>query len=106
MYRHTMPLALLAALTMLGCHSEHHEHHEEGKFLVTSPQRTDTELTRDYVAQIRAIQHIELRALARGYVQGIFVDEGQHIAKGTRMFQIMPMIYQAEVQKAGAEAAL
>lgn len=100
------PLGLLAALSATGCHGEHHEYRDTDKFLVTSPLRTDTELTRDYVAQIRAIQHIELRSLERGYVQGIFADEGQHVAKGTRMFQIMPMIYQAEVQKAGAEAAL
>lgn len=73
---------------------------------MTSPLRTDTELTRDYVAQIRAIQHIELRALEKGYLQGIYADEGQPIAKGAKMFQIMPLVYQAEVQKANAEANL
>jgi membrane fusion protein (multidrug efflux system) len=56
------------------------------------------------VAQIRAIQHIELRALEKGYLQGVFVDEGQQVAAGRRLFQIMPLIYQAEVQKAQAEA--
>ena len=106
MSRYTTLFGLVALFSTVGCHREHHEHHAPGKFLVTSPQRTDTELTTDYVAQIRAIQHIELRALARGYVQGIFVDEGQAIAKGMKMFQIMPMIYQAEVRKAGAEAML
>ncbi len=97
-------LVLLAAVAMTACHREHVEHHEEGKFVVTNPLRTDTELTRDYVAQIRAIQHIELRALEKGYLQRIFVDEGQPIVKGKTMFQLMPMIYQAEVQKASAEA--
>ena len=63
-----------------------------------------SELTKDYVAQVRAIQHIELRALEKGYLQGIFADEGQRVAKGAKMFQIMPLIYQAEVQKANAEA--
>jgi membrane fusion protein (multidrug efflux system) len=106
MYRFSTRLVLLAALSMMGCHREHQAHTEEGKYLVTSPLRTDTEFTKDYVAQIRAIQHIELRALEKGYLQGIFVDEGQRIAKGTRMFQLMPLIYQAEVQKASAEADL
>jgi membrane fusion protein, multidrug efflux system len=95
-----------AALSIAGCHRAHQEHTEEGKFLVTSPLRKDTELTRDFVAQISAIQHIELRALQKGYLQGIFVDEGQRIPKGTKMFQIMPLIYQAEVQKANAEAEI
>jgi membrane fusion protein (multidrug efflux system) len=90
----------------MGCHHEHQAHAEEGKFLATSPLRTDTELTREYVAQIRAIQHIELRALEKGYLQAIFVDEGRRVAKGSRMFQLLPVIYQAEVLKANAEADL
>ena len=104
-----MPLVLVAALASLAatsCHREHHVAEEEGKYLVTSPLRTNTEMTKDYVAQIRAIQHIELRALEKGYLQGVYVDEGQQIAAGTRMFQLMPLIYQAEVQKAQAEAAM
>lgn len=106
MYRFAMPLMLMAALSTVGCHHESHEHEEAAKFLVTSPLRKSAELTKEYVAQIRAIQHIELRALEKGYLQGIFVDEGQHVGKGKMMFQILPLIYQAEVQKAQAEAEL
>jgi len=101
-----MLIVCLSALSLLGCHREHKVHEERGKFLATSPLRKATELTREYVAQVRAIQHIELRALERGYLQGIFVDEGQLVQSGQRMFQIMPLIYQAEVQKAQAEADL
>jgi membrane fusion protein (multidrug efflux system) len=106
MFRLSTPLVLVAVLSTVACHHEHRQHEEQGRFLVTRPRRSDTELTKEYVAQIRARQHIELRALEKGYVQGIFVDEGQQIARGTRMFQIMPLIYQAEVQKATAEAEL
>lgn len=97
-------LALLACQTILGCEPEHHEQEEKAKFLVTSPLRTDTEITNEYVSQIRAIQHIELRSLEGGYLQSIFVDEGQFVEKGQKMFQIMPVLYQAELQKAAAEA--
>lgn len=107
MNRLAMPLVVAAALSMMGCRHEHQEHAEENaKYLVTSPHRTSTELTKEYVAQVRAIQHIELRALEKGYLQGVFVDEGQLVTPGRKMFQIMPRIYQAEVQKAEAEAAL
>ncbi|MBX3231428.1 MAG: efflux RND transporter periplasmic adaptor subunit [Labilithrix sp.] len=100
-------LLVVPVLLSMGCRSEHHPSHtDDTKFLVTSPLRKDTELTRDYVAQIRAIQHIELRALEKGYLQGIFVDEGRRVPRGARMFQIMPRMYQAEVQKAEAEADL
>jgi len=106
MHRTPLLLILLAALTTLGCNRHHEEAVEKPKYLVTSPLRKSTELTREYVAQIRAIQHIELRALERGYLQDIFIDEGQRVAKGVKMFQLMPLIYQAEVQKAQAEADL
>jgi membrane fusion protein (multidrug efflux system) len=68
--------------------------------------RKDTETIKSFVAQVRSIQHIELRALEKGYLQGIFVDEGRYVEKGAKLFQLMPMLYQAEVQKANAEAEL
>lgn len=98
----------LLLLLFAGC--QQHESHEQREpsekvsYLVTSPLRRDTELTKEYVAQIRAIQHIEVRALERGYLQGIFVDEGQLVRNAQKMFQIMPLLYQAELQKAQAEA--
>ncbi|MCB9740953.1 MAG: efflux RND transporter periplasmic adaptor subunit [Deltaproteobacteria bacterium] len=94
---------LTLAATLSGCEHEAHAQHEKGKLLVSQPIRRDTELTDGYVARIRAVQHIELRALERGYLEGIFVDEGQVIEKGARMFQLMPMLVQAEVAKARAE---
>lgn len=106
MSRLPLPLVMLASLSVAGCHREHHPAEEEAKYLVTTPLRKDAELTKEYVAQVRAIQHIELRALEKGYLQGVYIDEGKQVAAGTRMFQIMPLIYQAEVQKAQAEAAL
>lgn len=100
---------LLATLGAGGCgghaDAETHGGHEGGELLVTSPLRTDTELTRDYVCQIRASQHIEVRALERGYLEEVFVDEGQALSEGQPMFQIMPTLYQAELDRAEAEAA-
>lgn len=90
------------------CQTADKERHEteESRFLVTSPLITDTSITRSYVCQIRSIRHIELRALERGYLQNIYVDEGQSVKKGQIMFQILPLIYQAELQKTKAEARL
>src|SRR5207344_1092344 len=36
--------------------------------------------------------------------QHIFVDEGKFVKQGQVMFQIMPLLYKAELQKAEAEA--
>ncbi len=97
-------LSLFALLLNGSCRSKKEEKEEDIQFLVTSPLKTDTTLTREYVCQIRSIQHIELRALEKGYLQKIYVDEGQFVKKGQLMFQIMALIYNAELQKAQAEA--
>ena len=86
------------------CSSKQEEKEEQIKLLVTSPLQEDTTITKKYVAQIHAYQHIELRALEKGYLQKIFVDEGQAVTKGQSMFQITPLVYQADLQKSQAEA--
>ena len=99
-----MLTGLFALLCFTSCKHHEEEKKEEIKFLVTSPLKKDTLTTREYVCQIHSIQHIELRALERGYLQKIYVDEGQFVKEGQLMFQIMPALYQAEMQKAQAEA--
>lgn len=99
-----MCISLCTMLCLTGCHSEKEEKESEVKFLATSPLKKDTTVSRNYVCQIHSIQHIELRALEKGYLQNIYVDEGQFVKKGQMMFQIMPLIYNAELQKAQAEA--
>ena len=95
----------LMALAIILTSCAHHEEHEEesGKFQVTSPLKIDTTFYQEYVAQIHSSSHIELRSQERGYLQKIFVDEGQFVKKGTLMFKIMPIVYEAEVEKAKAE---
>ena len=91
-------------LIFTSCHPEKHEEERATQFLVTSPLKKDTTVTTNYVCQIHSIQHIELRALERGYLQEIFVDEGKFVKNGQLLFKIMPLMYQAELEKAEAEA--
>ncbi|MFB9862669.1 efflux RND transporter periplasmic adaptor subunit [Rufibacter immobilis] len=105
MKRVFMLMSLCAVLFQTGCESKKEHKEEETEFLVTSPLAKDTLITKEYVSQIKSSSHIEIRALEKGYLQKIFVDEGQFVKKGQLMFQIMPAMYQAELQKAQAEAS-
>lgn len=96
-------ISMCALLTHTSCNHHNEEKEEKINFSVTSPLKIDTSITREYVCQIHAIQHIEIRALEKGYLQNIYIDEGQFVKKGQIMFQIMPLIYNAELQKAQAE---
>ncbi|MGJ5642842.1 efflux RND transporter periplasmic adaptor subunit [Formosa sp. S-31] len=96
-------IGLVGLLCTVSCNSHKKEKQEERTFQITNPVYKDTSIVQDYVCQIHAIRHIELRAMEKGYLEKISVDEGQHVKKGQAMFQIMPNIYQAELQKAKAE---
>lgn len=103
MNRNCIPFILAVLFILQACGSKTHQKEESTKFTVTSPLQKDTLAYKEYVGQIRSVNHIELRSQERGYLQKIYVDEGQYVRKGQLMFQIMPVIYQAETQKAKAE---
>ncbi|MDQ1161458.1 membrane fusion protein (multidrug efflux system) [Chryseobacterium sp. SORGH_AS 447] len=88
----------------VSCQSEKKEKTEAATFNVTSPLVKDTLIDKEYVAQIRSINHIELRAQEKGYIQSIYVDEGRSVKKGQLLFKIMPNLYQSDVNRAKAEA--
>lgn len=94
--------ALGTLLTLSSCHS-HQTEKEDNIFPVTSSLIKDTTITQQYVSQIRSARHIEIRSQERGFLEKIYVDEGQFVHKGQLLFQIMPKIYQAEYLKSQAE---
>ena len=72
-------VVILSAFTVAiftSCKTETKEKEVETQFLVTNPIMKDTVITKDYVSQIQSFRHIELRAMEKGYLQQIFVDEG------------------------------
>lgn len=101
----SMLLCIAIGLYLSGCISKEEHQSDVIKLTISNPIIKDTTIFKEYVCQIKSIQHIELRALEKGYLQKIFVDEGQKVKKGQILFQILPTIYQAEVKKAEAEVA-
>ena len=94
----------LILLCIVSCTPKKEKKEEVGKFAVTNPIRIDTSFTKEYVSQIRSVRNIELRAQEKGFLQNIYVDEGQYVQAGQLLFRIMPKIYEAELLKAKAEA--
>lgn len=65
----------------------------------------DTILQTDYVADIQAVKNVEVRARVQGFLEKIFVDEGQEVKKGQPMFQINDLEYKTELAKAKASVS-
>ena len=105
MNKKTIVALSIVSILLSGCGQEEETFHEPSLALaVTHPIKQDNTIVKEYVSQIRAIQHIEVRAMEKGYLQQTFVDEGQTVEQGQPMFKITPTIYEAELHKAQAEA--
>ncbi|MCX8080708.1 MAG: efflux RND transporter periplasmic adaptor subunit [Bacteroidia bacterium] len=83
--------------------SSKQESEEDAMPIVTRVIKLDTLIKRQYVCVVKAYQHTEIRALEKGYLEKIYVDEGKPVKKGQIMFQILPNVYRAEKDKAKAE---
>ncbi len=71
---------------------------------VYSPMVVDTTLSIDYVAEIQAIQKVEIRSHIRGYLEKILVDEGKFVRKGQTLFTINNLEAKEGLNKAIAMA--
>lgn len=86
---------------LVNCHSGNHE--EKNSLTAAYPWKQDVTIEKNYVAQVKAIQRIEVRAFEKGYLTNIYMDEGKVVKKGQKLFQVMPMLVNAQYEKAKAE---
>ncbi len=102
-------LPLLLTVLILGCTANSKENSEKGAsksilkeipVIELAPQKTN--LHREYVGNINAIRNVEIYARVKGYLEEIYVDEGQEVRKGQILFRINDEEYQAELAKAKA----
>ena len=95
---------LIALLFLASCNNKKEEKAETGKYTVTNAMVIDTSFTKEYVSQIKSIRNIEIRTQEKGFLENIYIDEGQYVTAGQVLFRIMPKMYEAELLKAKAEA--
>jgi len=104
MMKRVVPGVVLSAVLLLfSCNEKKEEKQEDSVYPVTSPVKMDTIINKDFVAQVQSVKNIEVRAQEKGFLEKIYVDEGQYVKAGQTLFRIMPQVYQAELLKAKAE---
>jgi membrane fusion protein (multidrug efflux system) len=77
---------------------------EEQTYLVVNPIIKDTTYEREYAATINSFQNVEIRSKVKGFVEDIYLDEGQKVKKGQILFTLNSKEYEQHVHK--AEAAI
>jgi membrane fusion protein (multidrug efflux system) len=77
---------------------------EEQTYLVVNPIIKDTTYEKEYAATINSFQNVEIRSKVKGFVEDIYLDEGQKVKKGQILFTLNSKEYEQHVHK--AEAAI
>jgi len=103
MKRIVISTGLIALVCLSSCTSKQEVKEEASNYTVTNPVVIDTSVTKEYVSQIKSVRNIEIRALEKGFLQNIYIDEGQSVKAGQVLFKIVPKMYEAESDKAEAE---
>ncbi len=98
-------VTLCTLFLLTSCTNKKEEKEDTEVYPVTNPLIMDTIINKEFVAQIKSEKNIEIRAQEKGFLENVYVDEGQYVTAGQVMFRIMPQLYQADVLKAQAEVA-
>jgi membrane fusion protein (multidrug efflux system) len=72
------------------------------EYAVTTVKPVTITIHQDFPATIAGQQVIEIRPMISGYLQDIFVNEGDHVKKGQLLFKIKNPMYEQQVRTARA----
>lgn len=104
------PIFIVAiALLALSCSKDKSEQTTgvaEDEFLVAHPILKPANDPQEFVAEINAKQNVEIRSKIRGFVEKIWVDEGQSVKGGQLLFSVSNNINQQELAKSQAQVKI
>jgi membrane fusion protein (multidrug efflux system) len=96
--KHIVWMVPLVAVSLLSCQNDQKKESLE-VFPVTTAALIDTNAFVDYVAEIKAVQNVEIRAKLTGYLEKVHVDEGAHVKAGQLLFSIDDREYKEQLAK-------
>ncbi|MCR5861067.1 efflux RND transporter periplasmic adaptor subunit [Flavobacterium sp. J372] len=90
--RKTIILSAIAALTILASCGKKQEQQAPPQgpmpFPVQTVERQDATTYEEYTANLEGQQNVEIRPKVDGFIQKIYVDEGQQVRKGQLLFKL------------------
>lgn len=96
--------SLLLTISLLSCNNKQEEKKETppAPYKVVQVSKDNTTLLAEYPTKLEGITDIDIRAKVDGYIEKIYVDEGQEVKKGQLLFKLET---QTATQEAGAAKA-
>jgi len=100
----SVALSISTVVLFAACNTANSKEHTDNDvdLPVITLEQKDTVLYRDYVTDIQALKNIEIRARVQGFLETIFVDEGQTVKKGQPLFQLSDREFVIALAKAKA----
>jgi len=95
-------LCLLSSLFASCQDSNNQQEHNKEFVPITILHPTTIQFPRSYVADIQAIQFVEVKPKVEGFIQQVYVDEGQLVKKGQPLFRLSSDEYSESVKEAEA----
>lgn len=95
-------LCIVSGLFSACKQSDSQETHNKEYVPVAILHPTTIKFPRSYVADIQAIQFVEVKPKVEGFIQQVFVDEGQLVKKGQPLFRLSSDEYLESVKEAEA----
>lgn len=94
---------LFMALLIAACGGQRQDEGGEAKqYDLLTIAASDHELTTEYAASLKGQQDIRIIPRIEGYLQGIYVKEGQRVKEGQLLFRVDAATYRAAVESADA----
>ena len=96
-------MLLAVGLLSVGCGGRQEKKGKGGdRTPVVELTPTSVEVHQSYVADIQAVQFVEVQPKVSGFVDEIYVDEGQLVHKGQLMFTLDPAEFDEALREAEA----
>ena len=98
-----LPFLFLIASFFTSCNRSHEKKSgSKNNTLVVKLVATSIEVAQSYVADVQAVQFVEVKPKVEGFVEDVLVDEGEHVKKGQVLFKLSSAELYEEVKEAQA----
>ena len=98
-----LPFLFLIASFFTSCNRRNEKKSgSKNNTLVVKLAATSIEVAQSYVADVQAVQFVEIKPKVEGFVEDVLVDEGEHVKKGQVLFKLSSAELYEEVKEAQA----
>ncbi len=98
-----LPFLFLITSFFTSCNRSHEKKSgSKNNTLVVKLAATSIEVAQSYVADVQAVQFVEIKPKVEGFVEDVLVDEGEHVKKGQVLFKLSSAELYEEVKEAQA----